>query len=115
IDCLDAALAQTPEARAMAPLSPSAVTSRVIEEPWWSPRRPAAFGGRPGTRRWSAGWDRRESFSRPWDEDRIAVDRAHLLRRLGRVDDAIEAWDAIARGPGRTAGVATVEAAKTRE
>jgi len=115
IDCLDAALAQTAEARAMAPLSPSAVTSRVIEEPWWSPRRRADFGGRPETRRWSTGWDRRESFSRPWDEDRIAVDRAHLLRRLGRVDDAIEAWDAISCGPGRTGVVAAIEAAKLRE
>ena len=85
------------------------------EEPWWSPRRRADFGGRPETRRVTTGWDRREAFSRPWDEGRIAVDRAHLLRRLGRVDEAIEAWDALACGPGRTAVVAAIEAAKLRE
>jgi RNase_H superfamily len=110
IDCLDAALARDHD-----PEPPPAVASGVPEEPWWSPRRRADFGGRPETRRWSSAWDRRESFSRPWDEDRIAVDRAHLLRRLGRIDDAIEAWDALACGPGRTAVVATIEAAKLRE
>jgi uncharacterized protein YprB with RNaseH-like and TPR domain len=111
IDCLDAALAADPAARPVA--SPSA--RPIPEEPWWSPQRRADFGGRPETRHVSTGWDRREAFSRPWDEGRIAVDRAHLLRRLGRVDEAIEAWDALACGPGRTAVVAAIEAAKLRE
>jgi hypothetical protein len=87
----------------------------IPEEPWWSPRGRVDFGGRPERRRVSTGWDRREAFSRPWDEGRIAVDRAHLLRRSGRVDEAIEAWDALACGPGRTAVVAAIEAAKLRE
>ena len=111
IDCLDAALAADP---ATAPVAPRSVQA-IPEEPWWSPRRRADFGGRPETRRVSTGWDRREAFSRPWDEGRIAVDRAHLLRRLGRVDEAIEAWDVLACGPGRTAIVAAIEAAKLRE
>jgi uncharacterized protein YprB with RNaseH-like and TPR domain len=111
IDCLDAALAADPAATPVA--SPSA--RPIPEEPWWSPQRRADFGGRPETRHVSTGWDRREAFSRPWDEGRIAVDRAHLLRRLGRVDEAIEAWDALACGPGRTAVVAAIEAAKLRE
>jgi hypothetical protein len=59
--------------------------------------------------------DRRQAFGRPWDEGRIAVDRAHLLRRLGRIGEALEAWDALACGPGRTAVVAAIEAAKLRE
>ena len=113
IDCLDAALARDPEPEP--PASPSISASRVAEEPWWSPRRRADFGGRPEPRRWSSGWDRRGSFSRPWDEDRIAVDRARLLRRLGRIQEAVEAWDAIACGPGRTAVMAAIEAAKLRE
>jgi hypothetical protein len=46
---------------------------------------------------------------------RIGVDRAHLLRRLGRVGEALEAWDALACGPGRTAILAAIEAAKLRE
>jgi len=112
VDCLDAALASsdvTPD-----PPLPAAA-SGMPEEPWWSPRRRADFGGRPERPRFSPGWDRREAFSRPWDEARISADRAHLLRRLGRIDDAVEAWDAIACGPGRTAVVATIEAAKLRE
>ena len=112
VDCLDAALAAPdvlPDLRSLA------AAPRIPEEPWWSPRRRPDFGGRPETRRSTAGWDRREAFARPWDEARIAVDRAHLLRRLGRIDEALEAWDAIACGPGRTAVVATIEAAKLRE
>jgi hypothetical protein len=86
-----------------------------MDEPWWSPRRRADFGGRPERRPDLGGVDRREAFGRPWDEERIAVDRAHLLRRLGRVDDALVAWDALACGPGRTAVLAAIEAAKLRE
>ena len=115
IDCLDAALAAESLAEPAAELAAPAIAPRVPEEPWWSPRRRADFGGRPETRRITTGWDRREAFSRPWDEGRIAVDRAHLLRRLGRIDEAIEAWDALACGPGRTAVVAAIEAAKLRE
>ena len=116
IDCLDAALAVEPTTEPAAEPAASAIAApRVPEERWWSPRRRADFGGRPETRRVTTGWDRREAFSRPWDEGRIAVDRAHLLRRLGRVDEAIEAWDALACGPGRTAVVAAIEAAKLRE
>jgi hypothetical protein len=113
IDCLDAALAA--ESPAEPPGRPRGRDLPAAEEPWWSPRRHPDFGGRPGARRGSGGWDRREAFSRPWDEGRIAVDRAHLLRRSGRIDEAIEAWDALACGPGRTAVVAAIEAAKLRE
>ncbi|MFL5685257.1 MAG: ribonuclease H-like domain-containing protein [Chloroflexota bacterium] len=114
IGCLDAALAADPaELGQQPPVEPSA--RAVREEPWWSPGRRADFGGRPSSRRVSTGWDRRQAFSRPWDEGRIAIDRAHLLRRLGRVDEAIEAWDALACGPGRSAVVAAIEAAKLRE
>jgi uncharacterized protein YprB with RNaseH-like and TPR domain len=118
VACLDAALAAPSAPPPPAPV-PS-VQARVVaagagdlEEPWWSPRRPADFGGRP--RRSAAGWDGRQAFARPWDEARIGVDRAHLLRRLGRVPEAIDAWDALACGPGRSAIVAAVEAAKLRE
>jgi len=47
--------------------------------------------------------------------ERIAVDRAHLLRRLGRYEDAVGAWSALAAGPGRTAVVAAIELAKIHE
>ena len=51
----------------------------------------------------------------PWDPQRVATDRAHLLRRLGRTVDATEAWRALAAGPGRTAIVASIELAKLQE
>jgi hypothetical protein len=112
VDCLDAALATAPSAPVQAPAVP---TRPQVDEPWWSPRRRADFGGRPDRRSSVAGMDRREAFGRPWDDERIAVDRAHLLRRLGRIDDALEAWDALACGPGRTAVLAAIEASKLRE
>jgi uncharacterized protein YprB with RNaseH-like and TPR domain len=112
IACLDAALAGGPDETG--PVPPPASVRPSDDEPWWSPRRRADFGGRlrPAA---GIGWDRRAAFGRPWDEVRIAVDRAHLLRRLGRTEAAVEAWDALACGPGRAAIVAAIEAAKLRE
>ncbi|HET9758043.1 MAG TPA: ribonuclease H-like domain-containing protein [Candidatus Limnocylindrales bacterium] len=113
VDCLDAALAADP---AQPQPGPSAApATRVTEEPWWSPRRRADFGGRPQRRSTGRGWDRRQAFARPWDEERIAVDRAHLLRRMGRIEDALTAWDSLACGPGRVAVLAAIEGAKLRE
>lgn len=51
----------------------------------------------------------------PWTTERMAVDRAHLLRRLGRSQDAAGAWEALAAGTGRTAIQATIELAKLQE
>ena len=112
VACLDAAMiaAEDPPAARVATAPPPAP-----EEPWWSPRRRADFGGRPLPRSVSASWDRRQAFDRPWDVTRIGVDRAHLLRRLGRTVEALEAWEALAHGPGRTAILAAIEAAKLRE
>ena len=117
IACLDAALAADPASPApvATTVMPRTPARAAMDEPWWSPRRRPDFGGRPERRPSSTGWDRRQAFGRPWDEERIAVDRAHLLRRLGRIDDALEAWDALACGPGRTAILAAIEAAKLRE
>jgi uncharacterized protein YprB with RNaseH-like and TPR domain len=113
VDCLDAALAADP---AQPPPSPTGTPATPItEEPWWSPRRRADFGGRPEMRSTGAGWDHRQAFGRPWDEERIAVDRAHLLRRMGRLEEALIAWDSLACGPGRVAVLATIEGAKLRE
>ena len=119
VACLDAALeAEEDHTRPPAPAAPSAAGlghAARPEEPWWSPRRRADFGGRPERRPSLAGWDRRQAFDRPWDAVRIGADRAHLLRRLGRTTEALAAWDALACGPGRTAILASIEAAKFRE
>jgi uncharacterized protein YprB with RNaseH-like and TPR domain len=93
-----------------------APASRVVTEPWWSPRVRPDFGGRPARpAERGIGWDRRVAAAAPWDGVRIATDRAHLLRRLERWSEAAEAWGALAAGPGRTAIVATVELAKLYE
>jgi tetratricopeptide (TPR) repeat protein len=129
IECLDAALEAGPDAPAMPQPAAEAIATAMLgaaiaagsappddDDGWWSPRRPADFGGPPRARSsWLDRPTRRQAFDRPWDDARIAVDRAHLLRRLGRMTEALEAWDALACGPGRVAIVAAVEAAKLRE
>jgi hypothetical protein len=84
-------------------------------EPWWSPRARPDFGGRP--RRSIAAWPpvERAAFGAAWDRQRIAIDRAHLLRRLGRHAASVDAWTSLAAEPGRTAVIAWVEIAKLRE
>jgi uncharacterized protein YprB with RNaseH-like and TPR domain len=49
------------------------------------------------------------------DRDGLLVDRARLLRRLGREDDALAAWRDIAIGGGMWAGVGWIEVAKILE
>jgi uncharacterized protein YprB with RNaseH-like and TPR domain len=116
VACLDAALeADDDPAPRLAPTITARTPVALPEEPWWSPRRRPDFGGRPERRLTSGGWDPRQAFDRPWDTVRIQVDRARLLRRLGRTVDALEAWESLAHGPGRTAIVAAIEAAKLRE
>lgn len=121
--CLDEVVARDEPLRARPAPVPAAArdagaTSRApaVAEPWWSPRAVPDFGGRP--QRASAQvtpWSVRASFAAPWDAERVAADRAHLLRRLGRVDEALAAWSALAAGPGRAALLARIEVAKLRE
>lgn len=47
--------------------------------------------------------------------ERILSERARTLRRLGRPDEALAAWEALAAGGGSVAPRAWVEAAKVRE
>ncbi len=84
--------------------------------PWWSPAARADFGGPPRRRdRGPSSWHRTAAFSATWDAQRIALDRAHLLRRLGRYPEAADAWTGVAAGPGRSAIVGWIELAKLRE
>jgi hypothetical protein len=107
LDCLDEALAR--------PSISPAVAATVAREPWWSPLVAPDVGGPPTRSLPSSAWSRRSAFSTPWDEGRIAADRAHLLRRLGRYQDAEIAWLDLAAGPSRAAIVAGIEVAKLRE
>lgn len=55
------------------------------------------------------------AHTQAWGPGRLAAERARLLRRLGRVDEALEAWRAIAGGRGPFVGLAWIEAAKLLE
>jgi uncharacterized protein YprB with RNaseH-like and TPR domain len=80
--------------------------------PWWSPEAVPDFGGRPRVARSPA---RPQPIVAPWTEERLLVERAHLLRRLGRTAAAADAWSALAAGTTRLAAVASVELAKLLE
>ncbi len=117
MDCLDAALRheRVEPALAARDLSPAASSDLDTDasDPWWSPKRPPDVGGRSR----SAGWrnvmaGRLES---PWTEERLLIERARLLRRLGRHDEAVAVWLDLATGPGRLAVQAWIEVAKLRE
>jgi hypothetical protein len=113
LDCLDTALsAPAPVSQAAAPAIPRSRPHVDPEEAWWTPRRPVDFGGRPRARPAAAPSPRLDS---PWTEERILVERARLLRRLGRFDAAAETWQALAAGIGPTALAAWIEVAKLRE
>ncbi len=115
LDCLDVAVVQG-EADPPVPRRVAIGENTASQEdPWWSPRRPADFGGPPRPAMVLGGTPRTAAFDAPWTRERIAMDRAHLLRRLGRWADAADAWEAIAMGTGRNAIIATIELAKLRE
>jgi hypothetical protein len=115
LHCLDIAIERSTEAPI--PPQPIAVREapRIEDDPWWSPRRPADFGGRPWRRPTIGGAARTAAFEAPWTTERIAVDRAHLLRRLGRHLEAATAWEALTAGTSRSAIIATIELAKLNE
>jgi hypothetical protein len=117
LDCLDVAVVQSgSEPEPVAPIRVAArETATAGEDPWWSPRRPADFGGRPRRTPAFGGPPRAAAFDAPWTTERIAMDRAHLLRRLGRWTDAADAWAAIAMSTGRNSIIATIELAKLYE
>jgi tetratricopeptide (TPR) repeat protein len=141
LDCYDAALEAaerspapvpawstmpTPEPRstalsaASAVRAPSAVPAPgalpgKTELPWWAPGARPDFGGRPSRPPEAPRTDRVAAFDQPWSRERLALERAYLLRRLARWSDAAEAWDALATGPGRVAIIAAVELAKLHE
>jgi hypothetical protein len=108
--CLDAALERT----AHRPAVPADRAEEATATPWWSPRAAPDFGGTSRARREPVS-PRSAAFAAPWNTERIAMDRARLLRRLGRHAEAAEALEFLAAGPGRMAIVAAIELARLRE
>jgi tetratricopeptide (TPR) repeat protein len=127
LGCLDVALEARPQATTRqieeyVEVPPERVRiavreSRADDDPWWSPRRPPDFGGRPGRYATADAWAAAESSRRdaPWTETRMLAERARLLRRLGRYREAEAAWLAIAANRGNVGALAWVEVAKLRE
>jgi len=72
----------------------------------WRPPAPGSAGGRSGMA---------PASSVAAAHDRIRVERARTLRRLGRTDEALAAWEALAADGGAMGPRAWVEAAKVRE
>jgi tetratricopeptide (TPR) repeat protein len=109
LECLDLALSAPPPIRPLLPDVPQAVREAPAESDWWT--GPVHFPWR----------EPRRAVIEPirvgdaWTEQRLLVERAHLLRRLGRHADAELAWVSAAAGPGRISALAWVEVAKLRE
>ncbi|MBF8290239.1 MAG: RNase 2 protein [Chloroflexi bacterium] len=90
---------------------------REESDAWWSPRNRPDFGGRFGRPGADAAW-RATSIERldaSWTATRITTERARVLRRLGRVEEAELAWLEIADFGGILGALAWVEIAKIRE
>jgi hypothetical protein len=113
--CLDDAAARTDSGTFPGGRAEIVNPSRHGDEPWWSPRTPADFGGQPRRALDGLGPPRTAAFHVPWNRERITIDRAHLLRRLGRHAEAADAWESLITGVGRTAIVASIELAKVHE
>jgi hypothetical protein len=95
---------------------PLPATDGDADDGWWQPRRRPDFGGRPRVGdRLRTTLDTADRLADPWTAERIGVERARILRRLGRYDDAAAAWIAIADGGGTRAILAWIEVAKLRE
>ena len=75
--------------------------------------RVADVGGPAG----APGWSRvvEGAFDSPWTGERIAIERARLLRRMGRFDEAVAAWHDLTGRGGAVAIQAWIEVAKLRE
>jgi RNase_H superfamily len=120
LDCLDAAVTAPPPAAAVTsapepiPFPRPPRTGASVAH-WWEPAYEPDFGGRPRPAQRLPEFEQPASFAAPWSEERLYLDRAHVLRRLGRIEDACEAWSALSASPGRLGVVAAIELAKLRE
>jgi tetratricopeptide (TPR) repeat protein len=106
LDCLDIALGR--------PFLPADRDRQraTDDDRWWAPRRPVDFGGRAHPTPARVPVTRLDS---PWTEERILIERARLLRRLGRYAEAVDVWRALGAGLGPIAAVAWIEVAKLLE
>ncbi len=112
------------------PVAPALVREALEDQrdAWWAPRNRPHYGG-PAPR---AGWRGPLANGRGgplgptngpgtwdaagrWTDERLAVERARVLRRLGRWAEAAEAWQTAAATGGGLGAIAWIEVAKLRE
>jgi len=122
LDCIDAAIAAGPVPPSASPSAPPIVRAEphlVHEdiEPWWSPRRRPDFGGRYGREGSGSAWRSAapNRLDAGWTPVRLAMERARLLRHLGRDTESEDAWLGVADVGGMLAALAWIEIAKIRE
>ena len=112
LSCLDAALAADEPCR-------DSADSVDDDDPaagrgaWWHPHRVADIGGRRGRPTWSSVVEGR--LDSPWTVERVTIERARLLRRMGRFEEAAATWRDLTVGGGAIAVFAWVEVAKLLE
>jgi hypothetical protein len=112
LECLDAALGRPARSHALRD-DPAEFDDEPADTSWWDPRRPADVGGRTARPSWQRLVDGR--LESPWTAERVSVERARILRRLRRYEDAVAAWLDLAQGRGAIAVHAWIEVAKLRE
>jgi hypothetical protein len=116
LGCLDAALARDADAAAGSlPPDPDADDEALApgRRPWWHPHRVADVGGTQRAPSWTRVVEGR--LDSPWTAERVAIERARLLRRMGRYDEAVATWQDLTLGGGAVAIHAWIEVAKLRE
>ncbi len=131
LECLDDAMAAASPVRDPFGRSPAPAVLRreqVEDDAWWTARTRPHFGGRPpgsgwrgelangrggplGTRPGAGAWD----AGVRWTDERVAAERARVLKRLGRWREAAEAWQTAAAAGGPLGAIAWIEVAKLRE
>jgi tetratricopeptide (TPR) repeat protein len=139
LTCLDDALASAPPIRdpfGRTPVAQALARERLEDErdAWWEARSQPTFGGRPPRSGWrgplangrggplgpaatAAAWDTGGTWDAAsrWTDERLAAERARLLRRLGRWTEAAEAWQTAAAAGDGLGVIAWIEVAKLRE
>jgi RNase_H superfamily len=113
--CLDAAIARRdpspPIPQAADPEDEAAGDAKA--PPWWHPRRVADVGGTRARPTWPRVVEGR--LDSPWTAERVAIERARLLRRMARFEEAAATWHDLTAGGGAVAIHAWIEVAKLRE
>jgi tetratricopeptide (TPR) repeat protein len=111
--CLDAALAAEQVEGRLAADTDEDPAPDPGGRPWWHPQRVADVGGPHRPPAWKRVVEGR--LDSPWTVERVAIERARLLRRMGRYEEAVATWRDLTAGRGAVAIHAWVEVAKLRE